>query len=77
MNKIVSILEKLATQENSDIEQLIQAANIDLISADALRNRNITTLAKKLKLKNENYCLVVAPEEEVFLSNQYKNLINF
>ena len=64
MSKVIQVLEAMAQLSNADVAQLVAQADITAEQAEAVINKDVTSLERQLDICPDVYCLLVPAEDD-------------
>ena len=84
MSKVIQVLEAMAQLSNADVEKLVAQAEINAEQAEAIINKDVTSLERQLDICPDIKCLLVPAEddeeekeeEEDTASSDIKSIVN-
>jgi hypothetical protein len=70
MSKVIQVLEAMAQLPHAEIEKLVTQANITADQAEAILNKDVTSLERQLDICPDIYCLLFPAEDESSEDNE-------
>ena len=64
MSKVIQVLEAMAQLPHAEIEKLVTQANITADQAEAILNKDVTSLERQLDICPEIICFFVPAEDD-------------
>jgi hypothetical protein len=64
MSKVIQVLEAMAQLSNADVARLVAQADITEEQAEAIINKDVTSLERQLDICPDVYCLFFPAEDD-------------